>query len=179
MLGTTVSAFWRDLGYSGTQYGMASIIVGKGPTILGAIWGGVLTSRWGIARALWLLGVFQACSILGFWLAALPGAWTYTIYLAMLGESIAGGMGSAAFMAFLMSLCDKRFSASHYAFFSMLFGLGARLSGYLGGWLAASFGYATFFFLSFLAAWPAFALLPWVLPTVRSIEASGAVNREQ
>ncbi len=170
MLGTMVSPFWRDQGFSGTQFGVASIFVGKVPAILGGILGGVLTARWGISRALWLLGVLQAFSILGYWLAALPGAWRYTIYFATLGESLAGQMGSAAFMAFLMSLCDKRFSASHYAFLAMLFGLGARLFGYLGGWAAACLGYATFFFLSFLAAWPAFALLPWVLPTVRQIE---------
>ncbi len=170
MLGTMVSPFWKDMGFSGTQFGVASITVGKLPAILGGFLGGVLTARWGISRALWLLGVLQALSILGYWLAALPWTGRYTIYLATLGESLAGQMGSAAFMAFLMSLCDKRFSASHYAFLSMLFGLGGRLSGYLGGWLAAYFGYATFFFLSFLAAWPAFALLPWVLPTVRQIE---------
>ena len=170
LLGAMVSAFWRDLGYSGTQFGVASITVGKLPAILGGILGGFLTARWGISPALWLLGIFQALSILGYWMAALPGAWSYSIYLATLGESLAGQMGSAAFMAFLMSLCDKRFSASHYAFLSMLFGLSGRLCGYLGGWLAASFGYATFFFLSFLAALPAFALLPWVLPVVRRIE---------
>jgi PAT family beta-lactamase induction signal transducer AmpG len=170
MLGTMVSPFWKDLGFSGTQFGVASITVGKLPAILGGFLGGVLTARWGISRALWLLGILQALSILGYWLAAVPGTWRYTIYLATLGESLAGQMGSAAFMAFLMSLCDKRFSASHYAFLSMLFGLGGRLSGYLGGWLAATFGYATFFFLSFLAAWPAFVLLPWILPTVRQIE---------
>ncbi len=170
MLGAMVSAFWRDLGFSGAQFGAASIIMGKLPAILGGFLGGVLTTRWGISRALWILGVFQAISILGYYLAALPGAWHYTIYLATLGDNLAGQMGSAAFMAFLMCLCDKRFSASHYAFLSMLFGLSGRFCGYLGGWLAASFGYATFFFLSFLAAWPAFALLPWVLPTVRAIE---------
>ena len=47
--------------------------------------------------------------------AALPGAWPGTIYLATLGESLAGQMGSAAFMAFLMCLCDKRFTATQYA----------------------------------------------------------------
>jgi PAT family beta-lactamase induction signal transducer AmpG len=170
MLGTMVSPFWRDQGFSGAQFGLASITMGKLPAILGGFLGGLLTARWGISRALWLLGILQALSILGYWLAALPDAWRYTIYVATLGESLAGQMGSAAFMAFLMCLCDKRFSASHYAFLSMLFGLSGRLCGYLGGWAAAYLGYATFFFISFLVAWPAFALLPWVLPTVRRIE---------
>ncbi|HJW88345.1 MAG TPA: MFS transporter, partial [Dehalococcoidia bacterium] len=101
LLGAMVSPFWRDLGYSGTQFGVASITVGKLPAILGGFLGGLLTARWGISRALWLLGVFQALSILGYWVAALPGAWYGTIYLATLGESLAGQMGSAAFMAFL------------------------------------------------------------------------------
>jgi PAT family beta-lactamase induction signal transducer AmpG len=169
-LGAMVSPFWRDLGFSGTQFGVASITMGKLPAILGGFLGGILTARWGISRALWVLGIFQACSILGYWAAALPGAWGGTIYLATLGDNLAGQMGSAAFMAFLMCLCDKRFSASHYAFLSMLFGLSGRLCGYVGGWAAAYLGYATFFFLSFLIAWPAFALLPWVLPVVRQIE---------
>jgi PAT family beta-lactamase induction signal transducer AmpG len=172
MLGTMVGPFWKDLGFSATETGIASITMGKVPAILGGLLGGFLTARWGISRALWLLGVFQAISILGYWVAALPGVWRDTIYLANLAESFASQMGSGAFMAFLMCLCDKRFSASHYAFLSMLFGLGRSGFGYLGGWLAASFGYASFFFLSFLAAWPAFALLPWVLPTVRRIEGS-------
>jgi PAT family beta-lactamase induction signal transducer AmpG len=169
-LGAMVSPFWRDMGFSGTQFGVASITVGKIPAIVGGFLGGAITARWGISRALWVLGIFQACSILGYWAAALPGAWPYTIYLATLGESLAGQMGSAAFMAFLMCLCDKRFSASHYAFLSMLFGLSGRLCGYIGGWAAAYLGYATFFFLSFLLAWPAFALLPRILPVVRKIE---------
>ena len=169
-LGAMVSPFWRDMGFSGTQFGMASIIMGKIPAIAGGFLGGAITARWGISRALWVLGIFQAFSILGYWAAALPGAWHYTIYLATLGDNLAGQMGSAAFMAFLMCLCDKRFSASHYAFLSMLFGLSGRLCGYIGGWAAAYLGYATFFFLSFLVAWPAFALLPWILPVIRKIE---------
>ena len=175
-LGAMVSPFWRDMGFSGTQFGVASITVGKIPAIVGGFLGGFLTARWGIGRALWVLGILQACSILGYWAAALPGAWPYTIYVATLGESLAGQMGSAAFMAFLMCLCDKRFSASHYAFLSMLFGLSGRMCGYVGGWAAAYLGYASFLFLSFLIAWPAFALLPWVLPVVRQIEGRESVE---
>jgi MFS transporter, PAT family, beta-lactamase induction signal transducer AmpG len=187
LIGVMIAPFWKDLGFSGTQFGLASMILGKFPTIFGAFLGGVLTSRWGISRALWLLGIFQGFSILGFWAAAWPemgkyGIFSltfpfyhqsveiYPIYLATLGESLAGGMGSAAFMAFLMSLCDKRISASYYAYLAMLFGLSGRISGYLGGWGADRFGYAAFFFMAFLAAWPAFALLPWVLPVARQKE---------
>ena len=91
-------------------------------------------------------------------------------YIASLGESLTGGMGSAPFMAFMMSLCDKRYSATHYAFFSMLFGFTRSIAGYLGGIGAAQFGYGPFFLYTFLAALPAFALFPWILPVARQME---------
>jgi MFS transporter, PAT family, beta-lactamase induction signal transducer AmpG len=186
-MASMVSPFWKDLGFTGTQFGLVSGIFGSVATILGGLLGGWLTSRWGIGTGLWTMGILQAFSNLGYWAAALPGMGKYVllqisvpvlektipiypIYLASQGESLSSGMGSAAFMAFLMSLCDKRFSAMHYAFFAMLFSFSARIFGYLGGVGAGSLGYANFFFLSFLAAWPAFALLPWILPVVRRIE---------
>ncbi len=187
IMASMVSPFWKDLGFSGTQFGLVSGIFGSVATILGGLSGGWLTSRWGIGTGLWTMGILQAFSNLGYWAAALPGMGKhvlfqvslpfldkaiplYPIYFASQGESLASGMGSAAFMAFLMSLCDKRFSAMHYAFFAMLFSFSARIFGYLGGVGAGSLGYANFFFVSFLAAWPAFALLPWILPVVRRIE---------
>ena len=187
LMASMVSPFWKDMGFSGTQYGLVSGMLGSFATILGGLLGGWLTTRWGIGTGLWTMGALQAFSNLGYWAAALPGMGRYVlfqltipflgktvpiypIYLASQGESITSGMGTAAFMAFLMSLCDKRFSAMHYAFFAMLFTFSARIFGYFGGLGAGSFGYAKFFFLSFLAAWPAFALLPWILPVVRRIE---------
>ncbi|MFW6112759.1 MAG: MFS transporter [Thermodesulfobacteriota bacterium] len=186
LMASMVSPFWKDLGFSGTQYGLVSGIFGSAATILGGLLGGWLTSRWGIGTGLWSMGMLQAFSNLGYWAAALPGMGKYVlfhlslpflenvpiypIYFASQGESITSGMGTAAFMAFLMSLCDKRFSAMHYAFFAMLFSFSARIFGYLGGVGAGTLGYADFFLVSFVAAWPAFALLPWVLPVVRGIE---------
>lgn len=190
LMASMVSPFWRDQGFSGTEFGLVSGLLGSVATIVGGLVGGALTSRWGIGRALWTMGVLQAISNLGYWVAALPGMGrrvlatlpvpflgavvpVYPIHLASQGESLTGGMGSAAFMAFLMSLCDKRFSAMHYAFFAMLFSFGARIFGYLGGLLAGALGYPVFFLVSFLAAWPAFLLLPWVLSVVREREAGG------
>ncbi|MBM4274937.1 MAG: AmpG family muropeptide MFS transporter [Deltaproteobacteria bacterium] len=187
LMGSMVSPFWKDQGFSATEFGVVSGIFGSVATILGGLLGGIFTSRCGIGPGLWALGLFQAVSNLGYWVAAFPGMtrlvlWQvslpglqtpvaiHPIYLASQGESLSSGLGSAAFMAFLMSLCDKRFSATQYAFFAMLFGLSGRIMGYLGGWGAKHFGYGNFFFLTFLAALPAFALLPWILPVVRGIE---------
>jgi len=169
-MGSMVSPFWVDMGFSRAEIGLVSGTFGAVATIVGSLLGGYLTSRWGLAPALLWLGALQALSNLGYWLAAWPDMWRYTTYLASLGESLTGGMGSAPFMAFLMSLCDKRHSATHYAFFSMLFGFTRSIAGYLGGLGAAYFGYGPFFFYTFLAALPAFALFPWILPVARQRE---------
>lgn len=187
LMASMVSPFWKDLGFTGTQFGLVAGVLGALATIAGGLVGGWLTTRLGIGTGLWTMGLLQALSNLGYWLAAWPGMGRYVVgefflplldrsvavypvYLASLGESLTSGMGSAAFMAFLMSLCDKRFSAMHYAFFAMLFAFSARIFGYLGGLGAAAWGYADFFLVSFLAALPAFALLPWVLPVARRLE---------
>ena len=169
-MGSMVSPFWVDMGFSRTEIGLISGTFGAVATIFGSMLGGYVTSRWGIAPSLFGLGALQALSNLGYWVAAWPGMWRYTTFIASIGESLTGGMGSAPFMAFMMLLCDKRHSATHYAFFSMLFGFTRSIAGYLGGLGAARFGYGPFFFYTFLAALPAFALFPWILPVARQRE---------
>lgn len=188
MMGTMVIPFWKNQAFTNTEIGMVSGLLGSVATTLGAFLGGWFTSRFGIGRSLWVLGIFQAVSNLGYWAAALPGMGrlalfnlslpfvslsvpVYPIYLASQGESFSSGLGYAPFMAFLMSMCGKRFSATQYAFFVFLSILSGRLMGFLGGFGVKYLGFASFFFVTFLVALPAFALLPWVLPTIRRIEA--------
>lgn len=178
-MGSMVSPFWVDMGFSRAEIGLISGTFGAVATIVGSLLGGYFTSRWGLAPALMWLGALQALSNLGYWLAAWPNMWRYTTYIASVGESLTGGMGSAPFMAFLMSLCDKRHSATHYAFFSMLFGFTRSIAGYLGGLGAAHFGYGPFFLYTFLAALPAFALFPWILPVARQREQQAEARGEE
>jgi PAT family beta-lactamase induction signal transducer AmpG len=84
------------------------------------------------------------------------------IYSASLCESFTGGLGTAAFMAFLMHICDKRRAATEYALLSALFGLTRSVAGAFSGWGATHLGYAPYFALTFFLAFPAYALLPWV-----------------
>jgi PAT family beta-lactamase induction signal transducer AmpG len=187
MMGIMVIPFWKHLSFSSTQIGLVSGMLGSVATTLGGLLGGWYTSRFGIGISLLVLGLIQAVFHLGYWLAALPGLGRlalfhlplpfvdlavpfYPIYLASVGESLAVGLGYAPFMAFMMSLCDKRFSATQYAFFVFLFVLSGRLMGFVGGFGVKYLGFANFFFVTFLVALPAFALLPWILPLVRQIE---------
>lgn len=166
MMGPMIAPFWVDRGFTRLEIGLISGTLGPIASIVGSVIGGWLTTRWGIGRALWSMGAVQALSNLGYAYAALTGG-KFTVYMASFIESLTGGMGTAPFMAFLMALCNKGFSATQYAFFTTLFGFSRSISGVLGGFGAGYFGYASFFVLTFIAAIPAFLFLPWVLPVIR------------
>ena len=117
-------------------------------------------------KALWILGGVQATASLGYTLSALPFAPAFSIYFAALLESLAIGLATAAFLSFLMKLCDKRVSATHYAFLSILFGLGRSLAGVLSGYSASFLGYPIFFFATFLIGLAPLPLLIYVRPTL-------------
>jgi PAT family beta-lactamase induction signal transducer AmpG len=161
-MGPMVKPFWVDRGLSVAEIGLISTTFGVAASIVGALAGGLLTTRWGIFRALWLLGLLQAFSNLGYAAIAHFGVGRAGIYAASLCESFTGGLGTAAFLAFLMHICDKRRAATEYALLSAIFGLTRSVAGAVSGWGASHLGYAAYFALTFLLAFPAFGLLPWV-----------------
>jgi PAT family beta-lactamase induction signal transducer AmpG len=92
-------------------------------------------------------------------LLALSGKSYAMMVLVIAAENLCGGMGTAAFVALLMSLCDRRFSATQYALLSALAAVGRVYVGPAAGVLVAAFGWAVFFLLTFLIALPGIALL--------------------
>jgi MFS transporter, PAT family, beta-lactamase induction signal transducer AmpG len=166
MLGAMANPFWIDRGLTAGQIGFVVGTLGTLASIVGAIAGGTLTARWGIIRSLWILGAFQATASLGYTLASLPFAPPYSFYFAALLENMAIGLATAAFLTFLMKLCDKRFSATHYAFLSILFGLGRSLAGVLSGYTAVFLGYPIFFFSTFLIGLVPLLFIPFLKPTL-------------
>jgi PAT family beta-lactamase induction signal transducer AmpG len=161
-MGPMVKPFWLDRGLSVEEIGFVSTTLGVVASLAGALLGGYWTSRAGIFRALWVFGVFQALSNLGYAAAAATDGGRSAIYLASLLESFTGGLGTASFLAFLMHICDKRHAATEYAFLSALFGFTRTLAGARSGYFAAELGYAPFFALTFVLSFLAFPLLPWV-----------------
>ena len=166
MLVAMANPFWIDQGFTPGQIGFAVGTLGTLASIVGALTGGALTARWGIMKALWILGAVQATASLGYTLSSLPFAPSFSIYFAALLESLAIGLATAAFLSFLMKLCDKRFSATHYAFLSILFGLGRSLAGVLSGYSASFLGYPVFFFATFLIGLAPLPLLIYMRPTL-------------
>ncbi len=116
-------------------------------TLAGAALGGVLATRIGLFRALWTMGLVQLLSSLGYALAAALPADRVMISAAALFENFAAGLGTAAFLAFLMSVCERRYAASQFALLTAVYALSRWAVGLLSGMLAEQFGYASYFLL--------------------------------
>jgi PAT family beta-lactamase induction signal transducer AmpG len=161
-LGPMVRPFWVDRQFSMLQIGAVPGTVGVVATVLGALLGGSLTKRWGVIRALWLLGIAQAASNLTYAVAAAFPPSTPLMYTASVVESLCGGLGTAPFLAFLMTICDKNHAATQYALLSALFAPVGLAAATVSGWAVERVGYTAYFGVTFFLAWPALLLLPWV-----------------
>jgi PAT family beta-lactamase induction signal transducer AmpG len=156
------NAFWVDRKLPLDQIGLALGTVGIGASILGALAGGSLTTRLGIFRALWMLGIPHALVNLAYVVAALSPPSLPLMYSVAAIESFGVGLGTAPFLAFLMASCDRRFAATQYALLTALFSLSRSVIAGPSGWVAERASYPGYFLASFLVALPAYALLPWV-----------------
>jgi MFS transporter, PAT family, beta-lactamase induction signal transducer AmpG len=152
--------FWVDRGLSLADIGA---VVASGrlvATILGAGVGGVFTTRYGIFTGLWVLGLVQALSALAYWATAAFASSNSVVVLAAYFESFAAGLGTSAYLAFLMSICEKRYAATQFAVLSALLAITRWLTGEYSGGLAERFGYANYFLITFFLGLPAFLLIP-------------------
>src|SRR5207249_11793527 len=114
----------RGAGFSLEDVGYVNKAVGLAAANVGVLFGGALMVRLGLYRALLGFGILQAVSVLAFMWLALVGK-SYPIMVFAVGfENIAWGMGTAAFVALLMALCDHRFTATQYALLSALASVG-------------------------------------------------------
>lgn len=172
-MGFMVKPFWVDAGFTAAQIGLVSVNVGLGLSIAGGLVGGWYVDRAGIFKGLWVLGLAQALSNLGYALAALyvphvePGVqvsihYQAAVYAASGVESFTGGLGTGAFMAFLMGITSKERATTEYAILSSIFAFSRSVAGWAGGLGVEQMGYAAFFFLTFWLSFPAYLLLPAV-----------------
>ena len=183
----------KAMAFGSAEVGVVNKVIGLWLTIGGALLGGALMLRLGLWRSLMLFGVLQMASNLGFWWlavhgqGALPGLtvpafdWGFLklaqatpvdggLLMVIAFENISGGMGTAAFVAFLMSLTSQRFTATQYAMLSAFASIGRVWVGPLAGVLAESIGWPSFFLVSTLAALPALWMLMRLRPTVQALE---------
>ena len=156
--------FLLDAGFSQTDIGAIQGGLGIAVTIIGALAGGVLVARLGINRALWIVGLLQALSNLGYFGLALAGRHYPFLVGAIVVENFCGGLVAAGFMAFLMSLCSMRFSATQYALLSSLMGVSRDVLVAPAGGIAQATGWPGFFLITLAAAIPGMLMLPALAP---------------
>ncbi|MHC1742577.1 MAG: AmpG family muropeptide MFS transporter [Syntrophobacteraceae bacterium] len=162
--GAMTTPFLLDLGFSRSDVGTVNKAFGLLSTILGTLVGGGIIARIGINRSLWIFAFLQAASNLCFTGLALVGK-HYAVMVASIAlENICGGMGNAAFVAFMMSLCDKRFTATQYAMLTSFMAVTRVFAALPTGFAVHALGWAMFYAVSVLGALPGIILLPRFAP---------------
>jgi PAT family beta-lactamase induction signal transducer AmpG len=149
----------RYIGFSGTELGTIYKGFGMAATIAGALMGGALMSRWPMKRSLFVFGVLQGVSILTFILLEFTGRQIWALAVVIGVENFCGGMGTSAYTAFLMGLCNKKFTATQYALLSSLMAVGRFVTGAPTGYLADAVGWVMFFVICTALALPGLLLL--------------------
>lgn len=161
----------RGAGFTPTEVGTVNKLLGLVATIVGALAGGSLMARLGLYRALMAFGLLQAVSNLGYWLIAVGPKSIALMALAVGVENLCGGLCTAAFVALLMGLCRREFSATQFALLSALSAVGRTyLAGPLTPPLVEHMGWPGFFMLTVLIALPGLALLRWRRRDVERID---------
>ena len=188
--GFMVKPFWVDAGFTPAQIGLVSVNVGLALSVLGGLVGGWYVDRVGIFKGLWVLGLFQALAILGYAGAAtwvphdhaglVPGfAQACMVYGASAAESFTQGLGTGAFMAFLMGITRRERATTEYAILSSLFAFSRAVAGWAGGLGVSEMGYGAFFLLAFVLSFPAYAFLPAVARMLKQQEQANADEAAQ
>jgi len=154
--------FYLDIGFSKTEIGTVVKLFGFWATITGGLVGGVLIMRLGIFRALWIFGILQGVSTAGFAVLAQLGASLPGLAAVITFENLSGGMGTAAYIAYMASLTNKKFTATQYALLSSLMGVPRVIAAAPTGYLADSMGWSAFFICCALIALPGLLLLRWL-----------------
>lgn len=149
----------KGIGFSLTAIGVAYKTFGLLATIIGAFVGGALLTRLSLFRALLLFGMLQAFSNLMFMFLALAGKSYFLMVTSIFIEAFCSGMGTAAFMAFLMALCDHRYTATQFACLSGIAAIGRVFIGPLAGVMALHLGWVSYFGWSFILSFPGIFLL--------------------
>jgi PAT family beta-lactamase induction signal transducer AmpG len=169
MASAMFTPFYLDIGFSMTEIGTVGQIFGFGATILGGLIGGVIMLRLKINRSLWVFGFLQAISTAGFAVLARIGHNIPALVGVISFENLSSGMGTAAYVAFMASITNKKFTATQYALLSSLMGVPRVFASAPTGYLAKNIGWEGFFIFCTLMAIPGLLLLfkfaPWKTTT--------------
>jgi PAT family beta-lactamase induction signal transducer AmpG len=157
--------FYLDMGFSKSDIGLVAKNAGLWASVIGGLLGGLWMLKIGINRGLWLFGVVQVVSILGFaWLAYVHQPDRLLLAAVIAFEALGVGLGTAAFTAFIARTTDRRYTATQFALFTSLASVPRALVNATTGWLVEETGWFVFFLLCTMLAMPGMALLLKVAP---------------
>lgn len=160
--GAMANPFYHQIGFSGVEIASVTKVFGVAATLFGVFAGGALVARFGVWSALVIGGVSQAATNLLFaWLAA-AGHDLTLLAVAVGADNFAGGLGSAAFVAYLSGLCNVSFTGTQYALLTSLMAFGRTLFATASGPLAEQLGWVGFFIATTAIAVPGLVLLFWL-----------------
>jgi PAT family beta-lactamase induction signal transducer AmpG len=162
LAGVMGNPFYVELGFTKIQIANFSKIFGLAATIIGGVIGGLMVNRMGIVKSLVICGLLQMLSNLMFAVLAMAGNDPSMLGLTIAIENLSGGMGTAAFVAYLSSLCNVAYTATQYALLTSFMAFGRTLLSSSGGWLADHMDWISFFVLTTGAAVPGLILILWI-----------------
>jgi PAT family beta-lactamase induction signal transducer AmpG len=157
--------FLIDMGYNATDRGIALATVGLTATITGAFIGGWITTLIGLGHSLWIFGILQVFSNLGYFLIARAHGPNLPLMFGAVGfELLTSGLSTGAFSVLLLRMTQKRFSATQYALFSSLFALPRLVAGPISGFVVDAIGWPAFFVSTMVTAIPGLVMLARFAP---------------
>lgn len=160
--GGMTTPFYIELGFTNTEIGWLSKGLGMAAVIAGGLVSGLLMPKLGMRRSLYIFGAMQALTNLAFLALALVGKNHLLLGVAIATDQFCGGLAVTVFTAYMMSLCNKSFSATQYALLSSLGTVANRLISSVSGFLAEELGWPGFFAFTVVAAAPALILLAFL-----------------
>ncbi len=156
--------FYLDLGFTKTEIGLVAKNAALWPAIVGGLLGGLIMVRLGINRSLWVFGVVQVVSILGFALLANQGPSLWLLAVVIGFEYLGVGLGTAAFTGFIARETSRTYAATQFALFTALAALPRTFANASTGFIVEQTGWENFFLLCTVLALPGMFLLLWVAP---------------
>ena len=171
--GVMANPFYIKIGFTKVEIANVSKIFGVFATLLGVFAGGLVVKRCGILESLLYCGILQMLSNLMFAAQAAIGPKVGFLFLTIGIENLSGGMGSAAFVAYLSLLCNRTHTGTQYALFTSFMAFGRTWLSAMSGWVADQTDWVTFFITSTFVALPGLLLLLWMLKRLPMTEQAG------
>jgi PAT family beta-lactamase induction signal transducer AmpG len=164
--GLTTVFLLKGVGFTLLDVGITNKTVGLAGTLAGVFIGGIGMTKWGLFRALLVFGIIQAITHLMFLVLSLVGPNYGLMVTAIFVENFGGGLGTAAFMTLIMSLCKPPYTATQFALLSALTAVGRVFAGPAAGMLVERVGWSEFFVWTVFIAVPGLLLLCWLRKTI-------------